>query len=142
MRRTDDVASSPGEPSSDGEAARRRRWRGTPAWIFPWRRWRGDGDGAVGDGTVVGSDGGERRQAETARCWARRAAPRTRAGGAAQKERKWEASISRGLGLQFEGPCKMGAQIGPPLELDFSPKLLKNGMGSVWGLGLEMLLAV
>ena len=37
VRRTDDVTSSPGEPSSDGEAARRRRWRGTVAHIDPWR---------------------------------------------------------------------------------------------------------
>ena len=34
----------------------------------------------------------------------------------------------------------MGAQMGSSLELSFSPKLLKNGMGLVWGLGLEMLL--
>ena len=134
VRRTDDVASSPGEPSSDGEAARRRRWRGAPAWICPWRRWRGDGDGAVGDGAVVGSDGGGRRRAETTRCWARRAAPRAGAGGAAgASKRKWEACISRGLGLQFGGPCKMGAQIRPPLELGFSPKLLKNRMGACLG---------
>ena len=43
---------------------------------------------------------------------------------------KWEASISRGLGLQFGGPCKMGVQIGSQLELSFSPKLLKNRMGT------------
>ena len=28
----------------------------------------------------------------------------------------------------------MGAQIGPPLELSFSPKLLKNGMGACLGI--------
>ena len=33
-----------------------------PAWIYPWRRKKGDGDNVVGDGVVVGSGGGGRRR--------------------------------------------------------------------------------
>ena len=121
----------------------------------------GDCDGAVGDGAVVGGDGGGRRRRggrrlvlgaarregrRAGRAAAQGGAARARRGGVASRNNrsrsvywKWEASVYRGLGLQFGGPCKMGVQIGSQLELSFSPKLLKIGWGPVWGLGLEML---
>ena len=92
----------------------------------------------------VGRRGGARKEGRRAgRAAAQGGAARRPASRAGRRSRsvywKWEASISRGLSLQFGGPCKMGVQIESSLELSFNPKLLKNGMGPVWGLGLEML---